>query len=67
MGFICREHGISETTFQVWKKYAGLALRDLRELRELRPAARGERQTQTSDRGTVAGRHVLHEIVRKTL
>ena len=34
---ICREHGISEATFYVWKKkYAGLALSELRELRQLR-------------------------------
>jgi putative transposase len=30
---ICREHGVSEATFYVWKKkYSGLALNELREL-----------------------------------
>jgi transposase-like protein len=34
---ICREHGVSEATFYVWKKkYSGLALNELRELRQLR-------------------------------
>jgi len=34
---ICREKGISEATYCVWKKrYVGLALSDLRELRQLR-------------------------------
>lgn len=34
---ICREKGISEATYCIWKKrYAGLALSDLRELRQLR-------------------------------
>jgi putative transposase len=34
---ICREHGISEVTFYVWKKKdAGLALSELREFRQLR-------------------------------
>ncbi len=34
---ICREHGISEATYYVWKKkYAGLGLSELRELRQLR-------------------------------
>jgi putative transposase len=34
---LCREHGISEATYYVWKKrYAGLWLSELRELRHLR-------------------------------
>jgi transposase-like protein len=32
---ICREHGVSEATYYVWKKkYSGLGLSDLRELRQ---------------------------------
>ena len=35
---ICREHGISEATFYIWKeKYSGLGLSELRELRQLHP------------------------------
>jgi putative transposase len=34
---ICREHGISEATYYIWKKkYSGLGLSELRELRLLR-------------------------------
>ena len=34
---VCRQVGISEQTFYVWKrKYAGLSLSELRELRQLR-------------------------------
>ena len=34
---VCRQVGISEQTFYVWKrKYAGLGLSELRELRQLR-------------------------------
>src|SRR6516165_3916461 len=34
---ICREHGISDAAFYIWKKkYAGLGLSELRELRQLR-------------------------------
>ena len=34
---VCREHGISEAAFYVWKKkYSGLELSELRELRQLR-------------------------------
>ena len=37
MADICREHGISEATFYIWKtKYSGLGLSELRELRQLR-------------------------------
>ena len=37
MSDICREHGIGDATFYVWKKkYAGLGLSELRELRQLR-------------------------------
>ena len=37
MADICREHGISEATYYIWKKkYSGLGLNELRELRQLR-------------------------------
>jgi transposase-like protein len=50
---ICREHGISEATFYVWKKkYAGLVLSELRETPAI---ARGERQTQAAGGRPVAG------------
>ena len=33
---LCREHGVSENTFYVWKrKYSGLETQDVRRLREL--------------------------------
>src|SRR5262249_55569170 len=33
---LCREHGVSENTFYIWKrKYAGLETQDVRRLREL--------------------------------
>jgi putative transposase len=38
---ICREYGISDATFYIWKKkYAVLALSELRELRQLREEPR---------------------------
>ncbi len=50
---LCREHGISEATYYVWKKkYAGLGLS---ELRELQAAARGEREAQAAGGRSVAG------------
>jgi putative transposase len=62
---LCREVGISEQTFYVWKrKYAGLGLSELRELRQLR-------EENTKLKRLVADlsldRHMLQEIVRKKL
>jgi len=62
---ICREHGISEATYYVWKKrYAGLGLSELRELRQLR-------EENVKLKRLVADlsldRHMLQEIVRKKL
>jgi putative transposase len=62
---VCRQVGISEQTFYVWKrKYAGLGLSELRELRQLR-------EKNTKLKRLVADlsldRHVLQEIVRKKL
>jgi len=62
---ICRDVGISEQTFYVWKrKYAGLGLSELRELRQLR-------EENTKLKRLVADlsldRHMLQEVVRKKL
>ena len=61
----CREVGISEQTFYVWKrKYARLGISELRELRQLR-------EENTKLTRLVADlsldRHMLQEIVRTTL
>ena len=62
---ICREHGISEATYYVWKKkYSGLGLSELRELRQLR-------EENSKLKRLVADlsldRHILQEIVQKKL
>ncbi len=62
---VCRQVGISEQTFYVWKrKYAGLGLSELRELRQLR-------EENAKLKHLVADlsldRHMLQEIVRKKL
>jgi putative transposase len=62
---VCRQVGISEQTFYLWKrKYAGLGLSELRELRQLR-------DENTKLKRLVADlsldRHMLQEIVRKKL
>jgi len=62
---ICREHGVSEATYYVWKKkYSGLGLEELRELRQLR-------EENSKLKRLVADlsldRHMLQEIVRKKL
>ena len=65
MADICREHGVSEVTYYVWKKkYAGLGLSELRELRQLR-------EENSKLKRLVADlsldRHMLQEIIRKKL
>jgi putative transposase len=56
---ICREHGVSEATYYVWKKkYAGLGLEELRELRQLREE-NGKLKRLVADLSL--DRHVLQE------
>jgi putative transposase len=62
---ICREQGVSEATFYVWKKkYSGLALNELRELRQLREE-NGKLKRLVADLSL--DRHILQEIVQKKL
>ena len=62
---ICREHGISEATYYIWKKrYAGLGLSELPELRQLREE-NGKLKRLVADLSL--DRHMLQEIVRKKL
>jgi putative transposase len=65
VGEICREHGISDATFYIWKKkYAGLGLSELRELRQLREE-NGKLKRLVADLSL--DRHILQEIVQKKL
>jgi len=62
---ICREYGVSEATFYIWKKkYAGLGLSELRELRQLREK-NGKLKRLVADLSL--DRHILQEIVSKKL
>ena len=62
---ICREHGISDATFYIWKKkYAGLGLSELRELRQLRDE-NAKLKRLVADLSL--DRHILQEIVQKKL
>ena len=59
---VCREHGISDATFYIWKKkYAGLGLSELRELRQLREE-NGKLKRLVADLSL--DRHILQEIVQ---
>lgn len=62
---ICREYGISQAAYYIWKKkYSGLGLSELRELRQLR-------EENSKLKRLVADlsldRHILQEIVQKKL
>ena len=62
---ICREHGISEATYYVWKKkYACLGLSELRDLRQLLD---GNAKLKLLVADLSLDRHMLQEIVRKKL
>ena len=62
---ICREYGISDATFYIWKKkYSGLGLSELRELRQLREE-NGKLKRLVADLSL--DRHILQEIVAKKL
>ena len=62
---ICREHGISEPTYYIWKKkYSGLGLSELRELRQLREE-NAKLKRLVADLSL--DRHILQEIVQKKL
>ncbi len=62
---ICRECGISDATFYIWKKkYAGLGLSELRELRQLREE-NAKLKPLVADPSL--DRHILQEVVKKKL
>lgn len=65
VGDVCRQMGISEATFYVWKKkYGGLSLTELRELRQLREE-NAKLKRLVAD--LTLDRHVLQEIVKKNV
>ena len=65
VGDVCRQMGISEATFYVWKKkYGGLSLTELRELRQLRDE-NSKLKRLVAD--LTLDRHVLQEIVKKKI
>jgi putative transposase len=65
VGDVCRQLGISEATFYVWKKkYGGLNLTELRELRQLRDE-NSKLKRLVAD--LTLDRHVLQEIVKKKI
>ena len=65
VGDVCRQMGISEATFYVWKKkYGGLSLTELRELRQLREE-NAKLKRLVAD--LTLDRHVLQEIVKKKI
>lgn len=60
---VCRQLGVSEATFYVWKKkYAGLGITELRELRLLREE-NAKLKRLVAD--LTLDKHILSEVVRK--
>jgi putative transposase len=65
VGDVCRQMGISEATFYVWKKrYANLGVLELRELRQSRDE-NGKLKRLVAD--LTLDRHVLQEVIKKKI
>ena len=62
---VCRQMGISEATFYVWKKrYGNLGLLEVRELRQLRDE-NGRLKRLVAD--LTLDRHVLQEVIKNKI
>jgi putative transposase len=62
---VCRQMGISEATFYVWKKrYANLGTLEMRELRQLREE-NAKLKRLVAD--LTLDRHVLQEVIKKKI
>jgi putative transposase len=60
---VCRQLGVSEATFHVWKKkYASMGITELRELRQLREE-NAKLKRLVAD--LTLDKHILSEVVRK--
>jgi len=65
VGDVCRQMGISEATFYVWKKrYANLGVLEVRELRQLREE-NSRLKRLVAD--LTLDRHVLQEVIKKKI
>jgi putative transposase len=65
VGDVCRQMGISEATFYVWKKrYANLGTLEMRELRQLRDE-NAKLKRLVAD--LTLDRHVLQEVIKKKI
>jgi putative transposase len=60
---VCRQIGISEATFYIWKKkYANLGVTEMKELRQLREE-NAKLKSLVAD--LTLDKHILGEIIRK--
>jgi len=63
VGDVCREMGVSQQTFYVWKRrYAGVGISELRELRQLRDE---NRKLKSLVADLTLDKHILQEVLSK--
>jgi len=63
VGDVCREMGVSQQTFYVWKRrYAGVGISELRELRQLRDK---NRKLKSLVADLTLDKHILQEVLSK--
>lgn len=62
---VCRQMGISEATYYVWKKkYADMGILEIRELRQLRDENARLKQLVAD---LTLDRHILQEVIKKKI
>ncbi len=65
---VCRQMGISEATFYIWKKrYANMGLLEVREVRELRQLRNKNARLKCLVADLTLDRHVLQEVIKKKI
>jgi putative transposase len=65
---VCRQIGIAEATFYLWKKnYGGLGVSEVREVRELRQMREENARLKRLVADLTLDKQILQEVIRKKI